>query len=893
MPSASDFDPDLYRLQVLEPARKLGGVLPGDLLLRYAVPDQAAADAELFEAHVARMVKHWRALKQKRVYQSIAAGLLAAHADLAASGRLTYSYFARCRDEDQASARRSLDRLAADLAATTSVVPRSTVSSLHTVLRGSLSERAVEEALLDHQVTVIERGWTLPDAPPGAARSILTSNLAILGLSLAAEAVFGTEQVRAGFRLRSGFQLASGARLTREQLNDLKLGHAKRALDERKTALDNVLATLAGAVDRPRELDAMVVWQLIDVLQPQIAAGLPVRAIAGAAADLGLDRTEAAELALSLMNHPIGLDPVRAAVQGALDAGELFTARRRAVTLPEDDVLRQRIELEVSRVESLIKDADEAHRRGTAETEAELLSQAVAIAADAPGDLGSRLQSLPPPPPAQIEATIRDDRVQLSWPPAPTRTSGIRYLVLRGIGSPVKAPGAGSVVALTSELQAIDADPPYGEALYYSVFAARGADVWSAGTEPAEPVVVLAEVRRPELDARNGAILGSWQLPAGASDVLVSCQPGSAPASAEQGRRIPATPAGFHDLPADAGVRYYYRICAVYVGRDGQRRISPGVVEGAILEIPMDAVDSLRAESLPGGDPRLRLAWTAPARGSVMIYRHHLPLPWQPGTSIRLDELSRHGRPIAGAVELTADRENRITTHPQDGRSYFTAMTVGIRRALVGSTVSVAFVSPIEQLQARRYENRVRLRWNWPDGTQICRVQWWPGTDSSPGTDSPLAAQLADCGRRRYHDDGGFEITVDSRPTTVRVRAVRHDAAGEIASPPLEVTVPGQDVAVRYAFRSAPWRRTRLVLTADRACRVPPLVVVRGPGRVMPLRAESGLVILRTPALDLRPGKPLSVPVPVPAGADQTWLGCFVADNSSAGIALIRADGGV
>ena len=311
------------------------------------------------------------------------------------------------------------------------------------------------------------------------------------------------------------------------------------------------------------------------------------------------------------------------------------------------------------------KDADEAHRQGAVEREAELLSQALAIAADAAGDPHSRLRSLPPRPPGSVVATITENRVQLTWLPAPTRTGGIRYLVKRSIGSPATTPGAGTVVAQTSELQAIDTDPPYGESLHYSVFAARGGDVWSAPAT-GSPVVVLSEVRQPELDTRNGAILGSWRMPAGATDVLVSSQPGSAPESATQGRRISATPAGFHDLPPDAGVRYYYRICAVYVGRDGQRRISPGVVQGAILEAPMDAVDSLRVELVPGPDARLRLAWIAPGRGSVMIYRHHLPPPWPPGTSIRLDELSKDSanEPVRCPLALVSSRSETPPSGP-------------------------------------------------------------------------------------------------------------------------------------------------------------------------------------------------------------------------------------
>src|SRR3954469_17650376 len=192
MPSVGDFDPDRYREEVLEPARRLGGVLPADLLLRYAVPADTAADAEAFAEHVRAILRHWRALKQRRVYQTVATGLLAAHAELAASGKLSYAHFARSREEEQAAVRTSLTAMVTALAAGTSLVARSTVPLLCTALGGGLSPAAVEEALAEHGITVVEQVWVLPAEPPAALRTALASNLRILGLQLAAEAVFGT-----------------------------------------------------------------------------------------------------------------------------------------------------------------------------------------------------------------------------------------------------------------------------------------------------------------------------------------------------------------------------------------------------------------------------------------------------------------------------------------------------------------------------------------------------------------------------------------------------------------------------------------------------------------------------------------------------------------------------
>lgn len=904
MPSAGNFDPDRYRHQVLEPARRLGGVLPADLLLRYAVPEHTETDAEAFAAHVTAILKHWRALKQRRVYQTVATGLLAAHADLASSGKLNYAYFAKCRDEDQATARDSLAAMATALAAGTSLVVQSTVPLLCTALGGSLSEQAIEEALADHGITVVDQVWPLPAEPPGNVRSGLASNLRILGLQLAADAVFGTQAVRAGFRLRGGFELHTGDRLTREHLGDLRRQGAKRALDERKTALDNVLAALARlAADDPLQLDALLLWQLVDVLQPQIVAGLPVRAIANAAAALGLDPGEAAELALALTNQMSTRDPVRSAARQAFDAGRLLTARKLVHTLPETDDLRRRVAAEIDRFEFLVGEADAARERGASETEAELITKALATAQDADADLRARLWSLPAPAPAGVSATVKGDHVQLEWQPGPARTGGVRYRVVRSIGSPGRTPGAGTVIAETTDLRASDDDPPPGEILHYSVFAARGGDVWSPGTIADEPTVVLPEVREPELETREGSVLGSWRLPLGAADVVVTCRPDEVGEASSQEWPIASTRVGFLDAQVTAAVRYRYRIHTVYLGSDGQRRVSRGVVRRVTPEMPMDPVAGLGVDIVAGEDHRLVLAWTTPARGSVTIYRHHQPPPWRQGSAVPIDELSRHGRPVSATTEDVSDGTTRITAAHQDGRSFFTAVTVGKDRALVGPTVSVASASPVGRLRATRHGTRGRLQWDWPEGAVRCRISWWRQPDlrdsvqfaeSMQFPDSVQftgSMQFAECGKRQYHDDGGFEIEVDERPMTVSVVTVRRDADGEIVSPSVEVTVPGQDVTVRYGFRRrtrwTPWRRSRLVLLADRPCRIPPLTVVHSPGRVLPLRAESGTPILRLPEVDLSPGSPFSVPVPEPSGSGESRLGCFFAGPTPPGIALV------
>ena len=128
---------------------------------------------------------------------------------------------------------------------------------------------------------------------------------------------------------------------------------------------------------------------------------------------------------------------------------------------------------------------------------------------------------------------------------------------------------------------------------------------------------------------------------------------------------------------------------------------------------------------------------------------------------------------------------------------------------------------------------------------------------------------------------------------TVSIRSVYRDAAGEIQSAPAEVTVPGRDVMVRYAFQRktwwAPWRWDRLVLRTDRECQLPSLTVVRRIGRIMPLHPEHGEPVFSLPGTQLFPDRPLSVRIPGLGGHEPGRLACFFSGDPPDGISLVPA----
>jgi hypothetical protein len=888
MTSASDFDQEAYRRDVLDPALGRRDTPPGDLMARYAITEDMEHDATAFAERVAEVVKYWRSIVLQKRYSKLARGLLVADQDLKDAKQVSYQNFARRRDEDRDRARRLLESAAADLAAMTSVIGPDAWAGLTGQLGSFLPEQAIREELIKHEVAITEQPWPLPARPVAACRTLATE-LTVLGLTLAAEAVFDTQTVRRRFRLRDGFRLSSGDHLDQGVLEEKKRRLAAKPHSERRTALENVLTTLHTAAGQPGALDALLLWQLIDVLEPQLAAGFPPRALARAATELGLEPVEAPELALAIFSQrQTPRNSLRRAVEAALAAGEILRARRLAAELPSGDETAKQAAAAVTRIEGLLGQVNAAEQAGDAEHSAELLTEVLATDYDEDGHLDLRLQGLVPPPPGSVRAAAGPGGVHVEWAPGAARTGGISYRVIRQVGGPAATAAAEPVVAETTGLTAIDDDPPPGQRLYYCVFASRGRDAWSAGAAAPE-VIVLPEVADPQLEIGDAAVHGSWHVAPGTTDVVVT-RGEWAPPEQHEGLPRDASLVGFIDQDVRIGVRYYYRIRAVYTTTSGERLVTPGLIGQITTEAALSPVHDLRAELLPGEDPAVALTWTAPETGTARIYRLGGPATRPPGTVVGLDDVTRLGRPVAGNVVADPEGRNLLRAGLANGQNHFCAVTVGIDRAVLGATASAAAMAPVRDLVARRYGRTIRLSWIWPDGCHKCLVQWRPVPGPGEPNPAPEAAE-AECGRGQYHRSGSFEITVGPQRTMVSVQAIERTTDGVIASVPAQAEVPRAEVIVRYRFRPArwwaPWRRTGMVLTAAEACEVPPLVVVHSQGRAQPLRADQGTPVLRTRRLRLSAGSPAWVPVQIPERRGGDWITCFLDESGTEGIALV------
>ncbi|MEU4829442.1 hypothetical protein, partial [Streptosporangium sp. NPDC023615] len=161
------------------------------------------------------------------------------------------------------------------------------------------------------------------------------------------------------------------------------------------------------------------------------------------------------------------------------------------------------------------------------------------------------------------------------------------------------------------------------------------------------------------------------------------------------------------------------------------------------------------------------------------------------------------------------------------------------------------------------------------------------GSDGTDPGRRPGAA-VVEC-RRRGYEDNGFRLRVGPGAVVASVRTV----AGRLRSRPVTAAIPAIGPEVRYEFRKPRLSRRSavLVLSADRRCRVPPLLVVHRAGGVIPLHPEQGTVLCEVPAHDLDPDHPFTLRIDVPSPPGSSRLACFPAPGATDDVTLVRLPG--
>ncbi|XKK37798.1 fibronectin type III domain-containing protein [Nocardiopsis sp. ARC36] len=376
-------------------------------------------------------------------------------------------------------------------------------------------------------------------------------------------------------------------------------------------------------------------------------------------------------------------------------------------------------------------------RRHEGEEAARTLTAAVEAADDeAPAD---GLEDVEPRPPRGARARVDGRDVVVSWQPVPGPAGPVTYRVVRRTG---RAGTAREVaVGELSGTEITDTEAPVGTDARYAVVAVHGG---RGVSEPVEtsPVTITPEVCDLRVRAGEASVTASWQAPAEAVRVDAWRREGAAPRGPGDGVRVETDGAGFRDRDVRPDAEYFYRVRAVYLTSNGHARASEGLVRRATPGPPPPPVLDL-AVSADGGTG-VRVHWTRPPRGRVVLRVGPEPSRWEPGAVVGPDEAAAHGpeavrepepEPVPGPEPVRegdpGPGRERAELLLGAGISHVLAVTVAGDRAVVGRSVRIATAPPVGG--CARSASTPRSGWGGPGRTR-------PPRPWSPGRPRPLGA---------------------------------------------------------------------------------------------------------------------------------------------------------
>ena len=490
-----------------------------------------------------------------------------------------------------------------------------------------------------------------------------------------------------------------------------------------------------------------------------------------------------------------------------------------------------------------------------------LYRRALAVAADLP-EAVEGLHACPPDGPSQLQVAVGMGKVRLRWTaPPPDGLGSVEFRVLRKPDAAPSHSQDGRAVAEVESPEWDDPEPPVGAVVGYSVYTVRRGVASEVGAS-AGPILVAVEVRDLRAEGSRGEVRLHWTEPLGAAGVRVVRRTDGPVQGPRDGSIVESGPGSAIDRGLEDGRVHHYGVYALYRAPDGRLHPGPGAFAHATPREPSRVVEDLIATPEPDG--RVRLDWTPPMAGEVVIYRTRSPIPFPAGT-VRTARQLRALDPTAFAIEAEAPglaRDPQPVGH-SSGTRYYSPVCVLEGSATFGRPASYTPVPDPVELRATRTRAgggagaRALLRWQWPPEVEECLVVSRRG-EPPEGAGDP-SASTTNVRRADYEKAGQHSLPIPPGPGgdihllvlgIVGVNGRRAYSMGR--EPTARAVVAGADaeVAVRYRVRPplVPGRTWRLTLETDPpGSEVPPTALVANP-RAVPLGPDDGRIVARFPA---------------------------------------------
>jgi hypothetical protein len=467
------------------------------------------------------------------------------------------------------------------------------------------------------------------------------------------------------------------------------------------------------------------------------------------------------------------------------------------------------------------------------------------------------------PPPADLTAETRDDRVILRWLAPPAAPTDVTFTIER-----LSVTGARQFVAATPGTTIEDREPPGGRTVTYRVLAEHAA---SGAQSDATLVRVVFTPPVTDLAAgqvRDGRVVGHWRMHPDVWRADVRRTLHGSPTDRASGATIRARATGFDDPQPPPG-RYIYSVVPVYRDPDIDQtyRGRRAEVEVEVFDQPPQPRVSI-GESREHESARVTLRWRQLPDGVFLLMRCSAVEPaGAAGDLLMMEETEQVGLPVWNGQDFTGTTANLALPA---GRWVLVPFAVAGGRAVRGDCLHVDVVPPVTLPEAVR---------NGPD-VQVTRVVW-----RADGLDL-----LREITRSEFQGRGSVTFR-RSEAASIRIIGVVRSGADELTSAAVTVTALAQLPTLTYRVRRLPgllpWsRRRRVVLATDLPCAgLRAVIYVHAPSR----GRESDVELAVRDDLDLGPGRSQDVMVTIPK-AGEIARPCYVSCRATTGSGEVRVD---
>lgn len=590
---------------------------------------------------------------------------------------------------------------------------------------------------------------------------------------------------------------ANGKRVAHDDVGKA-LERAGRASDT--AALPKAKQLLAGLEKvSVSEFDTVIAQAVRFQAESELKSG-PVARVRSNLVDKGYNLDDVTQLLVEIGPAPgVASGPSAGSILEALSERDLDEAERTASLIIETSKEAQE-DPEIAAAIAQVKAAREAKTAAVAAYEQALKSRDYEAAAralhealrdDADPDLEAKLDQLPPPPPAQLSASVTGTgSVKLAWPRS--RNEADLYTLVRREGSPAKTPGDGAVVVTSAAVsEAEDQALPVATTVYYSLFAVRENGMYSDPITSTE-ISVVPPPTGVTVKATETELSVAWNRHPQASGTVVELRgPDGRAQRKELGSETSVVFGGLR-----TGTAYLIALSSTFL-RSGGVVTSPAVTVEGTPRSKLTAVNDLAARPDAAGD--FDLTWSQPVGFDLQMWAFPRSFELPRAKEMSMDSFRKMGGARLDLFGVSVDAAGRgrgRIAAPSDMIKIVPAL-VADQTVLLGLPVLIGVAPQPKEFQTQMLGDDLQVSFVWPEGNYTMEV-----TYQRNGVDETQKVSKVD-----YRRSSGVIIKRATEVSNIAVATIADVAGQRIRSNPVPVeftaAAPTTDVQYNLATKKS------------------------------------------------------------------------------------------